>query len=196
MCNTIICRRNICLFGALLLGFVVCAPSFASAQYPVLENLRATEIEFDFSVPKSLAPKEEQALRILRDAGVRIAAHQDKQLSLGMKPPLLQLTVEVIDLGKWPVIDNSKTPAVSGNLKICPGKQLYIHKLELWEKVVIPRLPESTDPIWISRVVTWSRTLPLPIIVESLSEDKIWRDVEKMLRDFAEDFKQGNYIRK
>jgi len=102
MNNDVVFRRNARLLGALLLGLVVCAPSFVSAQYPVLENLRDTEIEFDFSVPQSLAPKEEQALRILRDAGVRIAAHPDTQLPLDKRPPWLQLTVEVIDLGKWP----------------------------------------------------------------------------------------------
>jgi len=98
------------------------------------------------------------------------------------------------DIG--PIIDDSKTPAVPRDLKICPGKKLYIRKLELLEKVVIPRLPVTESPIWIARTVTWSRALPLPIIVESLSEDEIWRDVEKMLLDFAEDFKQGNNIRK
>ncbi len=181
-------RRGAHLFGILLLGFVVCAPSLASAQYPVLENLRETEIEFDFDVPQFLAPKKEQALRILLDAGVRIAAHLDTQLPLDKRPPLLQLTVEVIDLGK--------DGYLSGLAGLCLGKKLYIHKLELLEKVVIPRLPVKESPIWISRTVTWSRTLPLPIIVESLSEDRIWRDVEKMLWDFAEDFKQGNHIRK
>jgi hypothetical protein len=184
------------LFGALLLGLVVGAPSFVSAQYPVLENLRDTEIVFDFDVPQFLAQKEKQAMRILRDAGVRIAAHLDTQLPLDKRAPWLQLTVRVIDLGKWPIIDTSKTPAVPRDLNICPGKKLYIHKLELWEKVVIPRLPESEPPTSIVRTVTWSRTLELPIIVESLSEDKIWRDVDHILRDFAEDFKQGNNIRK
>lgn len=196
MSNKVTLCRSARLFRALLLGILGCAPSFANAQYPVLENLRNTEIEFDFSVPQSLAPKEEQALRILRDAGVRIAAHPDTQLPLDKRPPLLQLTVEVIDLGKWPDFDDSKTPAIPGFLKICPGKKLYIFKLELWEKVVIPRLPVTEFPIWIARTVTWSRTLPLPIIVESLSEDKIWRDVDHMLREFAEDFKIGNNIRK
>ncbi|UVT19089.1 MAG: hypothetical protein H8K03_14905 [Nitrospira sp.] len=189
-------RRGACLFGTLLLGVVVCVPSFANAQYPVLENLRETEIEFDFDVPQFLAPKKEQALRILRDAGVRIAAHLNTQLPLDKLPPWLQLTVRVIDLGEWSVIDTSKTPAVPRDLKLCPGKKLYIRKLELLEKVVIPRLPVKESPIWISRTVTWSRALPLPIIVESLSEDEIWRDVEKMLRDFAEDFEPGNHIRK
>lgn len=188
-------RRGACLFSTLLLGLVVCAP-FARAQYPVLENLRDTEIEFDFNVPQSLAPKKEQALRILRDAGVRIAAHLNTQLPLDKRPPWLQLTVRVIDLSEWSVIDDSKTPAVPRDLKICPGNKLYIRKLELLEKVVIPRLPESEPPTSIVRTVTWSRTLELPIIVESLSEDKIWRDVDSMLREFAEDFKQGNNTRK
>jgi hypothetical protein len=181
-------RRGARLFGALLLGLLVCAPSLASAQYPVLENLRETEIEFDFDVPQFLAPKKEQALRILRDAGVRIAAHLNTQLPLDQLPPWLQLTVRVIDLGK--------DGYLSGLAGLCPGKKLYISKLELLEKVVIPRLPVKESPIWISRTVTWSRALPLPIIVESLSEDEIWRDVEKMLWDFAEDFEPGNHIRK
>lgn len=188
MNNNAISRLGAYLFGTLLLGIVVCVPSFASAQYPVLENLRETEIEFDFDVPRSLAPKKEQALRILRDAGVRIAAHLNTQLPLDQRTPWLQLTVRVIDLGK--------DGYLSGLAGLCPGKKLYISKLELWEKVVIPRLPVKESPIWISRTVTWSRALPLPIIVESLSEDEIWRDVEKMLWDFAEDFEPGNHIRK
>lgn len=188
MSNHMIPHRSVYLFGVVLLGLVVCAPSLASAQYPVLENLRETEIEFDFDVPQFLAPKKEHALRILRDAGVRIAAHLDMQLPSDKQPPWLQLTVKVIDLGR-----DGYLPGFAG---LCPGKKLYIRKLELLENVVIPRLPVKEPPIWISRTVTWSRALPLPIIVESLSEGEIWRDVEKMLRDFAEDFVPGNHIRK
>jgi hypothetical protein len=94
--------------------------------------------------------------------------------------PWLVLTVDVQDLGNDGVIP--------GLEKACPGKYLYLRKLELWEDVRVNRIGDR--PL---RAVTWSRGFPLPVIVENVSEEQLQTDAERLIQEFALDYRQGNH---
>ena len=149
-----------------------------NAQYPLLHNLKPIEIRLELHTGRALDARSlhKRALRILTDSGTLVQEGVDHTDDNG---PLLKLTIDLVDLGKEGVI-----PQLG---KTCPGKYLYLRKLELWEDVTVDRLPKFRF-----RVVTWSRTLPLPIIVDSTIQEQLNNDAERLLKEFAADFIQGN----
>lgn len=148
------------------------------AQYPNLENLKSSKLSLVV-----------QARLALNSTGLRIRAkHILDQYGIEVVPdgnapddhsPWLVLSVDLQDLGEEGVIP--------GLEKTCPGKYLYIRKLELWEDVGVSRIGSRQ-----LRAVTWSRDFPLPAIIEKISEEQLQSDAERLIEEFALDYRQGN----
>ena len=73
----------------------------------------------------------------------------------------------------------------------CPGKVLYVQKLELWEKVIPARNSNISVPS-----VTWSYAMPIPIIVDRVSIEQLETDLDRHLFEFIRSYKMGNSTKK
>ena len=73
----------------------------------------------------------------------------------------------------------------------CPGKALYVQKLELWEKVIPARNSNISVPS-----VTWSYAMPIPIIVDRVSIEQLETDLDRHLFEFIRSYKMGNSTKK
>lgn len=148
------------------------------AQYPNLENLKSSKLSLVVQARLALNSNglRNRAKHILDQYGIEVVPD-------GNAPddhsPRLVLSVDLEDLGGEGVIP--------GLEQTCPGKYLYIRKLELWEDVRVSRI--GSRPL---RAVTWSRGFPLPVIVEMISEEQLQSDAERLIEEFALDYRQGN----
>lgn len=168
-------NRLACIF-TIVTGMLLLLPApSGNAQYPVLHNLKPKEIRLVLFTPNAKSLRE-RALQILRESGTLV---REGVGPIDENVPLLELTIDFVDLGK-----DGNFPQLG---KTCPGKFLYQRKLELWEDVSVERLPGFRF-----RAVTWSRTIGLPIIVDSPIQEQLNNDAEVLLKDFAADFTQGN----
>ena len=62
-----------------------------------------------------------------------------------------------------------------------------MQKLELWENFVIKRNPEQQV-----YGVTWQREVPLPMILEDVSIERLEADLDRLIGEFIDDYKAGN----
>lgn len=118
-----------------LLALSTIFPLPCGAQYFVLTNLESKQVEFELSVvPRGTSDRLfQRASKKLVEAGFSGAVSggfRSEQFG-----PRLVLSLEVKDLGEEGVL-----PFLG---KTCPGKKIYMQKLELWENFVIKRNPEQ-----------------------------------------------------
>lgn len=171
-------NRLACIF-TIVTGMLLLLPApSGNAQYPVLHNLKPKEIRLVLHTARVLDAKSlrVRALQILRASGTLV---EEQVGPTDENVPLLELTIDFYDLGK-----DGDFPQLG---KTCPGKFLYHRKLELWEDATVERLPSFRF-----RALTWSRTIGAPIIVDSPIPEQLNNDAERLLKDFAADFSQGN----
>jgi hypothetical protein len=75
--------------------------------------------------------------------------------------------------------------------EVCPGKIMYVEKLELWERVRPVRNPQISS--WS---VTWSFGLPTPSITDKVTIEQLEADLDRLIKEFIIAYKMGNPIKK
>lgn len=154
------------------------------AQYFALTNLDMRGVEFVLT-PSGTGDAEhnrlyDRAVQRLSEAGLY---HPHPRSSGSEMKPTLELTLEVIDLGKaglLPLLGNT-----------CPDKWLYMKKIELWDYVYTKGNPGT--PVL---ALIWTRFTPLPVIGEKVPIDRLEADLDRMLGQFIADYQQGNQPKK
>lgn len=176
--------QNRCLSVLFLTALVlVVEPQVSEAQSYALTNLDVTHVEFSMAPMgggKGYNHLYARAIQKLKDAGLY---HPTKGIAGPGKHPLLVLNLKVLDLGP-----DSPLPDM-GNT--CPGKWLYMQKIEMWEDVYTQRNPHTR--IW---TISWQRIVPYPIIVDSIPMERLEADVDSLIGEFIADYKQGNVSKK
>jgi hypothetical protein len=69
----------------------------------------------------------------------------------------------------------------------CPGRFMYVSKLELWETVI----PERNSKITVQSV-TWSYGLSIPTIIYDVPFEQLQADLDRYLFEFIRAYKMGN----
>jgi hypothetical protein len=73
--------------------------------------------------------------------------------------------------------------------QVCPGKVMYVKKLELWETVHPERNPRIT-----ARSVTWSEAPTSPDVTNRLTIEQLKADADGYLANFIATYKLGKRI--
>lgn len=162
------------------LVLVAITPLPVWAQYFVLTNLEAKQIDFELSPGAPYGTTDRlfrRASKKLKEAGfleVLAGNAQGEQFKAR-----LVLSLDVKDLGQDGVF-----PLLG---KTCPGKNLYMQKLELWEMLFVKRNPEQQV-----YGVTWQRSVPLPVILDDVPIERLEADLDRLIGEFIDDYKAGN----
>lgn len=151
------------------------------AEYPRLVNLDLSQVEFVMSPigddKETYNQLSAHAVKTLTQAGLHL--HSDYSPSTSDLRPNLRVSLQIFDL--------SDTGAIPHLGKTCPGKWLYMQKIELWEYVFTKRNPDY--PVW---TVTWGRAIPLPIVDGKPTIESLENALDRYLGEFIADYKQAN----
>jgi hypothetical protein len=162
------------------LVLVAITPLPGWAQYFVLTNLDARQIDFELSPGAPWGASDrlfQRASKKLKEAGFLEALSRSAQRE--QFKTRLVLSLDVKDLGQDGVF-----PFLG---KTCPGKKIYMQKLELWETFIVKRNPQ--DQVY---GVTWQRSVPLPVILDDVPIERLEADLDRLIGEFIDDYKAGN----